>query len=69
MGQCPTGTPVFGFGRTYMSLWQLCHSCGLKDDAGRPDSIEVSVKQKLKIKKTNLSQSNANKWSQIVSYY
>lgn len=48
IGQWPTGTPVLGFGRTYMSLWQLCQGWELKDDRGRAGSTSPSEQQKKK---------------------
>lgn len=45
IGQWPTGTPVLGFGRTYMSLWQLCQGWELKDDRGRAGSTRPSEQQ------------------------
>lgn len=57
IGQWPTGTPVFGFGRTYISLWQLCQGWELKDDRGRAGSTRPSARQK----KNNWSESDHSK--------
>lgn len=47
-GQCPIGTPVLGFGLTYMSLWQLCQGWDPKglDISGCP-SITKKLRQSI----------------------
>lgn len=51
-GQWPMGTPVLGFGLTYMSLWQLCQGWDPKglDISGCPS---IKTKKTLKEKKLN----------------
>lgn len=46
-GQWPIGTPVLGFGLTYMSLWQLCQGCDPKglDISGCP-SVAKKIRQR-----------------------